>query len=188
MYAKISRHLEQSNRMLTASTHHRIETIDNAFKLRDSKKPKKKRQISELDTDVNNPLTSDSHMNMSGSSNMLSKANDLDAKYIKPRKQLIRMLKGVIIVFYVCLFPLKTWNMFYMFFGHLQWFQEIITLRRYFYINITTRILFYGNSMMNPILYNCLSTKFRKGFRKLAVIRCCKIRKQLMNQPEVTVK
>ena len=32
-------------------------------------------------------------------------------RYIKPRKQLISMLMCVIIVFYVCLFPLKIWNM-----------------------------------------------------------------------------
>ncbi len=172
MYTKISRHLEKSNIMLTTSTHHRIETIENSFKTKKSKKIKKNIQIPELDNDASNPLTSENHLS---TSNMLTKAsNDLDAKYIKPRKQLIRMLKSVIIVFYVCLFPLKAWNMFYMFFGHSQWFMEIITLRRYFYINIITRILFYGNSMMNPILYNCLSTRFRKGFRKLTVIRCFK--------------
>lgn len=86
-------------------------------------------------------------------------------RYIKPRKQLIFILKLVIFVFYVCLFPLKIWNIIIMFFGHHASFRRVIQLREYWIINITLRILFFTNSFINPILFNCLSTKFRRGFR-----------------------
>ena len=36
---------------------------------------------------------------------------EVDTKTIKNRRKLIYMLKFVIILFYVCLFPLKTWNL-----------------------------------------------------------------------------
>ena len=37
--------------------------------------------------------------------------NELDMKTIRNRRKLIYMLKCVIILFYVCLFPLKTWSL-----------------------------------------------------------------------------
>lgn len=52
-----------------------------------------------------------------------------------------------------------------MFFGHHASFRRVIQLREYWIINITLRILFFTNSFINPILFNCLSTKFRRGFR-----------------------
>lgn len=157
MYLSIARHLQQSNLMLTTSSHIRTAQIDSNFKDSSLRKPL-------------TPTASQNLVNQAGKSNSLNTNNELE-RYIKPRKQLISMLMCVIIVFYVCLFPLKIWNMILMFFGHIPGFQEIITLRRYWYINITARILFYGNNMINPILYNWLSKKFRKGFKRLVTCK-----------------
>ena len=52
-----------------------------------------------------------------------------------------------------------------MYFGHQEIFRNTIDLRCYWYINIIVRVLFYMNSITNPILFNCLSTKFRVGMR-----------------------
>lgn len=52
-------------------------------------------------------------------------------------------------------------------------FYEKLTFRYYWYINITARIFFYLNSSINPILYNCLSKKFRSSFKKLLLFRIC---------------
>ena len=88
-------------------------------------------------------------------------------KYTKPRKKIIIILKVVILVFYLTLFPLKIWNMIFMLFGHQRSFRSVIRLREYWYINIIMRNFFYMNSSINPILFNALSTKFRNGCRNL---------------------
>lgn len=88
-------------------------------------------------------------------------------KYIRLRRKLICMLIGVVVAFYACLFPLKVWNLVYMFCGHRDWFIEVVTLRVYWTISITVRSLFYINSSINPLLYNWLSAKFRYNFKKL---------------------
>ena len=43
--------------------------------------------------------------------NKLKNKKEIDVKAIKNRKKLIYMLKCVIVLFYVCLFPLKTWSL-----------------------------------------------------------------------------
>ena len=127
--------------------------------------------------------------------NLLSINSDLQ-KYIKPRRQLIKMLMCVIIVFYICFFPLKIWVLILMFFGSRPWFLNIIQFNQYWYVSITCRIFFYANSSLNPvskillshlgtiflnlvylilnfskILYNCLSKKFRGSFKRLFLFR-----------------
>ena len=92
-------------------------------------------------------------------------------KYIKPRRQLIKMLMCVIIVFYICFFPLKMWVFILMCFGSRTWFLRVIQFEQYWYISITCRIFFYANSSLNPILYNCLSKKFRNSFKRLFLFK-----------------
>lgn len=88
-------------------------------------------------------------------------------KYIRLRRKLIGMLIVVVIAFYLFLFPLKIWNLIFMFLGHKKAFQQIITLRIYWTINIIVRIFFYINSFINPLLYSWLSVSFRVNFKKL---------------------
>jgi hypothetical protein len=94
--------------------------------------------------------------------NLLSINNNLE-RYIKPRKQLIFMLMWVVVIFYVCVFPVKLWWIFLIVMGK----SLHIRLREFWYIQITLRILFYTNCSINPILYNCLSKKFRNSFRRI---------------------
>lgn len=91
-------------------------------------------------------------------------------KCMKQRKNLIAMLVLLILVFYLCLFPLKIWNLILMINGKDKLFFEQIGLRTYWYINISSRILFYLNSSVNPFLYNCFSKKFRNNFSKSFLI------------------
>jgi hypothetical protein len=101
---------------------------------------------------------------------LLSINSDLE-KYMKPRRQIIKMLMCVIIVFYICFFPLKIWVLILMFFGSTPWFLDVIQFKQYWYVSITCRIFFYANSSLNPILYNCLSKKFRQSFKRLYLFK-----------------
>nr|QVK45673.1 G protein-coupled receptor [Proales similis] len=94
-----------------------------------------------------------------------------DDKHIKTRRQLIIMLICINVLFYICLFPLKIWNLILLLFAHKPKFIQIISLRSYMLINVITRSFFYLNSAINPVLYNCLSKKFRDGFRSLYFFR-----------------
>jgi hypothetical protein len=93
---------------------------------------------------------------------LLNINNNLE-RYIKPRQQLIFMLMWVVVIFYVCVFPVKLWWIFLIVMGK----SLNIRLREFWYIQITLRILFYTNCSINPILYNCLSKKFRNSFRRI---------------------
>ena len=95
--------------------------------------------------------------------------NNSLVKYIRLRRKLICMLIIVVVAFYICLFPLKIWNLIYMFLGYRPEFREVVTLRVFWTINIIVRTFFYINSSLNPILYNWLSAKFRYNFKKLLI-------------------
>ena len=88
-------------------------------------------------------------------------------KIMKPRRQLIFMLMSVIIVFYVCVYPIKMLSLILVFYR----LNTLISDRVLNYIVMVCRILFYMNSSINPILYNCLSKKFRASFRNLLIFR-----------------
>jgi len=94
-------------------------------------------------------------------------SNNSLLKYIRLRRKLICMLIAVVVAFYVCLFPVKVWNLVYMFFGHRADFMSVVTLKVYWVVNIIVRSLFYINSSINPLLYNWLSAKFRSNFKKI---------------------
>ena len=89
----------------------------------------------------------------------------------------------LIVAFYVCLFPLKIWNLVLIvgskIFSNL--FQNL-QYKHYWLINITTRIFFYINSSINPILYNFLSKKFRLSFSRIFLFKLCLNRRKRTNQ------
>jgi hypothetical protein len=170
MYYKITKNLELSNKILYSTIHKENMILTNVSDEQNeyflSKLAQEKIQR------IKNHSTQDIGEMTILKTKKKYRNSELD-RYIKPRKQLIFMLMCIIISFYVCLFPLKIWSLILMFFAHEPFFTRIITLRTYMYINITTRIFFYMNSSINPILYNCLSKKFKRCFKKLFTSRFC---------------
>lgn len=61
---------------------------------------------------------------------IISNINNKLSKYVRQRKRIIAMLVTLIAVFYVCLFPLKIWNLILLLLGSKPYF----TLRQYWYI------------------------------------------------------
>lgn len=88
----------------------------------------------------------------------------------KARKQVVLMLGAVVFSFFVCLAPFRLFTLWIIVASDehvkrrgLEFFYNFL----YF-----SRIMLYLNSAINPILYNLMSSKFRKGFRKLWC-SCC---------------
>lgn len=96
--------------------------------------------------------------------------NNKLGKYVKQRKNIIGMLVTLIVVFYICIFPLRVWNLVLILFSHHTIFLSHVGIREYWYISVTCRILFYLNSSINPILYNWFSKKFRRTFKKVIIL------------------
>lgn len=94
----------------------------------------------------------------------------------KARKQVVFMLGAVVISFFICLMPFRILTLWIV----LAPNDNVRRLTVDFYYNLLyfCRIMHYFNSAVNPILYNLMSSKFRKGFQ---MIWCCcwtKLRKE----------
>lgn len=88
----------------------------------------------------------------------------------KARKQVVLMLGAVVLSFFVCLAPFRVFTLWIVFAPDEQVKKKGVE----FFYNFLyfSRIMLYLNSAINPILYNLMSSKFRKGFRKIW-FSCC---------------
>lgn len=84
---------------------------------------------------------------------------------LKARKQVVLMLGAVVLSFFLCLLPFRLLTMWIILSSEQTFFE--IGVERYYSLLYFCRIMFYLNSSINPILYNLMSTKFRKGFLRL---------------------
>lgn len=83
----------------------------------------------------------------------------------KARKQVVLMLGAVVLSFFVCLIPFRLFTLWIVFVPDEN--VKSFGLESYYNFLYFSRIMLYLNSAINPILYNLMSSKFRKGFRKL---------------------
>lgn len=159
--------------MLFTSSHIRNNAVDDAdssFNKQSKKSKSNKKQKSESKPLAENEHTSERQQQQQpqqqqSTATVRNNNNNADFdRFIKPRKQLIKMLMCVIIVFYVCLFPLRIWSLVLILGG--RYVYSVVTLREFWYINVICRIFYYANNSINPILYNWLSAKFRAGFKR----------------------
>lgn len=94
-----------------------------------------------------------------------SSGNISDSYHSRARRQVVYMLLTIIISFFVCLSPYRL----LIFYIVISPAEEIaaIDYDTFFGLLNFCRIMFYLNSAGNPILYNLMSSKFRRGFLKL---------------------
>lgn len=90
---------------------------------------------------------------------------------VKARKQVVLMLGAVVLSFFVCLLPFRVLTLWIIFVPE-ETFHSL-NMETYYNLLYFCRIMWYLNSAINPILYNLMSSKFRKGFFKLC--RCYSI-------------
>lgn len=89
---------------------------------------------------------------------------------VKARKQVILMLGAVVLSFFICLLPFRLLTMWIILVPDETY--KRLSFNTYYALLYFCRIMWYLNSAVNPILYNLMSSKFRKGFFKL----CCFVR------------
>ncbi|XP_049548007.1 thyrotropin-releasing hormone receptor-like [Anopheles darlingi] len=83
----------------------------------------------------------------------------------KARKQVVLMLGAVVLAFFTCLLPFRVLTLWIIIVPE-ETFQQLAP-ERYYVLLYFCRIMLYLNSAVNPILYNLMSSKFRKGFLRL---------------------
>ena len=87
-----------------------------------------------------------------------------NVKAIHSRKQVVRMMVSIVILFFVSLLPIRIVGLWLVFTPA----KAIESMGMEFYFNILSmsRILAYINSAGNPIIYGLISTKFRSAFSR----------------------
>ncbi|KAL8585515.1 hypothetical protein ACOMHN_051400 [Nucella lapillus] len=80
---------------------------------------------------------------------------------------------AVVIAFFVCWAPFHTQRLMTVYIPPNAWTPQLLTIQTYiFYIS---GVLYYFNSTINPILYNVMSRRYRKFFKR-TLYRCLRMR------------
>ncbi|XP_046568005.1 pyrokinin-1 receptor-like [Haliotis rubra] len=92
------------------------------------------------------------------------------------RKAVIKMLVAVVVAFFVCWAPFHSQRLMTSYLSRNQWTLELLDFQSHlFYIS---GVLYFFNSTVNPLLYNMMSRKFRRAFKR-TLCRCCFSREEL---------
>jgi len=86
------------------------------------------------------------------------------AAVTKGRRQIVRMLGTVVIFFFACLLPFKVLTIWVVISPYE--IHEHINMELFYNLLYFSRLMFYINSAINPILYNTMSSRFRERFRR----------------------
>ena len=80
----------------------------------------------------------------------------------RSRRQVIIMLAAVVICFFLCLLPFRLFTLWLV----LVTEEEIraLSMERFYQLLYFCRVMIYVNSMLNPLLYAVVSSKFRRAF------------------------
>lgn len=86
----------------------------------------------------------------------------------RARRAILRMLVAVVVAFFLCWAPFHAQRLMTMYIK--TWTTELIEVQSYlFYVS---GVLYFFSCTVNPILYNVLSRKFRRAFKR-TLCRCC---------------
>ncbi|KAJ8025964.1 Neurotensin receptor type 1 [Holothuria leucospilota] len=86
----------------------------------------------------------------------------------RSHSMLIVMLGTVVVVFFVCWLPLRVIALWQIFVSDTAFSQ--VNLHVLMVFILCSRLLVYINSSINPLLYNLISTKFRRAFK--STVKC----------------
>ncbi|XP_051965295.1 neurotensin receptor type 1-like [Xyrauchen texanus] len=80
----------------------------------------------------------------------------------------IKVLRGVVFAFVLCWFPYHCRRLMYCYVT--EWTNALYDFYHYFYM--LTNVLFYISSVINPILYNLVSSNYRQVFLSTVTYMC----------------
>ncbi|CAL7935570.1 unnamed protein product [Xylocopa violacea] len=98
-------------------------------------------------------------------------SNAVDSYHARAKKHVITMLMSVVISFFVCLSPYRILT-FYIVITPAERIAAIGPDTFFALLNFS-RVMFYLHSAVDPVLYNLMSSKFRKGFLGLCKMKRC---------------
>lgn len=101
----------------------------------------------------------------SSASSTSTSSNTGDTYHSRAKRQVVFMLLTVVVSFFVCLSPYRL-LIFYIVVTPAERLAAVDSDTFFGLLNFS-RVMFYLNSAGNPILYNLMSSKFRRGFLKL---------------------
>lgn len=100
-------------------------------------------------------------------------SNTSDTYHARAKRHVITMLLSVVFSFFVCLSPYRI-LVFYIIVAPAEQIAAIDRDTFFVLLNLS-RILFYLHSALDPVLYNLMSSKFRKGFAGLCRATGCRL-------------
>ncbi|XP_011330017.1 thyrotropin-releasing hormone receptor [Ooceraea biroi] len=105
----------------------------------------------------------------SSTSSTTTSHNTSDSYHSRARRQVVYMLLAVVISFFVCLSPYRLLILYIV----VAPAEQIAAIDHDTFFGLLNfcRIMFYLNSAGNPILYNLMSSKFRRSFLRLCSLR-----------------
>ncbi|XP_046518793.1 neurotensin receptor type 2 [Equus quagga] len=85
-----------------------------------------------------------------------------DARRIRSLQHSIQVLRAIVAVYVVCWLPYHARRLMYCYVSDDKWTDTLYDFYHYFYL--VTNTLFYVSSAVTPVLYNVVSSSFRKLF------------------------
>nr|ANO39058.1 GCR092 [Schmidtea mediterranea] len=105
---------------------------------------------------------------------------DVNNQTVRARKAILKILIAVVIVFFVCFLPHNSLRLMVAMIPNDKWTPRLYQLHNImFYVS---GILFFLNSVINPILYNVFSLKFRKALQKIIISKVFKDSRRMRYQ------
>lgn len=84
---------------------------------------------------------------------------------LQKRRRVVFMLTLVVVAFFLCLLPQRLVGLWIIYTNRKN--LESLGLEGYLNLVTFTRVMVYLNSALNPVIYNCMSTKFRGAVKDL---------------------
>nr|XP_012148323.1 PREDICTED: growth hormone secretagogue receptor type 1 isoform X3 [Megachile rotundata] len=98
-------------------------------------------------------------------------SNTSDTYHARAKRHVITLLLSVVLCFFLCLTPYRVLILYII----VAPAEQIAAIDRdtFFAVLNFSRIMFYLHSAVDPILYNLMSSKFRRGFLQLCRLTAC---------------
>ncbi|XP_045198897.2 growth hormone secretagogue receptor type 1-like [Mercenaria mercenaria] len=85
----------------------------------------------------------------------------------RSQRQVLNLISSIVFVFFLCHLPLRVAGLWFTFEDKNVIYS--LGLEKYLTILYATRIIFYLNHALNPIVYNFVSRKFRQALKSVSL-------------------